>query len=70
MTEKILKAATLDYLLTQKEVEQITGMSASTLEQWRHKNKGPKWVRFGEKSIRYPKSLLDEYTKSLPVSGA
>ncbi|MBJ6725408.1 helix-turn-helix transcriptional regulator [Geomesophilobacter sediminis] len=51
-------------LLKQKAVEEITGLSASTLEQWRLQGKGPKFVKLG-RSVRYPAADLNEFIAGL-----
>ncbi|MBM4313718.1 MAG: helix-turn-helix domain-containing protein [Deltaproteobacteria bacterium] len=54
-----------DKLLTQKEVKEITGLADSTLEQWRLKGKGPKFIKLG-RLVRYRLSDLDTYISKLP----
>lgn len=57
-------AATLphDPLLSDKQVEELTGVATGTLRWWRHQatqghdSPGPKWFRLGPKAIRYRKS--------------
>ncbi len=54
-----------DKLLTQKEVKEITGLADSTLEQWRLKGKGPKFIKLG-RLVRYRLSDIDAYISGLP----
>jgi predicted DNA-binding transcriptional regulator AlpA len=53
-----------DKLLTQKEVKEITGLADSTLEQWRLKGKGPKFIKLG-RLVRYRLSDVDTYISRL-----
>ena len=53
-----------DKLLTQKEVKDITGLADSTLEQWRLKGKGPKFIKLG-RLVRYRLSDIDAYISGL-----
>jgi len=65
MSTQILKTAAIDRLLTQKEVQEITRHSSSTLEQNRSKGVGIPWVRLGTRAIRYRESAVVEYCASL-----
>ncbi len=65
MADKILQAAVIDTLLNQKDVERITGLKPSTLEQWRLVGKGPRWIKLG-RMVRYRESELHEYLNALP----
>lgn len=53
-----------DKLLTQKEVKEITGLADSTLEQWRIKGKGPKFIKLG-RLVRYRLSDVQAYISGL-----
>jgi len=53
-----------DKLLTQKEVKEITRLADSTLEQWRLKGKGPKFIKLG-RLVRYRLSDIDAYISRL-----
>jgi predicted DNA-binding transcriptional regulator AlpA len=53
-----------DKLLTQKEVKEITGLADSTLEQWRLKGKGPKFIKLG-RLVRYRLSDVQAYITGL-----
>ena len=56
-------------LLTQKEVKVITGLADSTLEQWRLKGKGPKFIKLG-RLVRYRLSDLNAYIAELQSFGS
>jgi predicted DNA-binding transcriptional regulator AlpA len=59
-----MKFQNTDKLLTQKEVKEITGLADSTLEQWRLKGKGPKFIKLG-RLVRYRLSDIDTYISGL-----
>lgn len=50
-------------MLTIRQLMELTGFSHSCLAQWRMKNIGPKWLKFG-KSVRYPLKDLIEYIQT------
>jgi predicted DNA-binding transcriptional regulator AlpA len=58
-----------DKLLNQKEVKEITGLADSTLEQWRLKGKGPRFIKLG-RLVRYRLSDLQSYITSLKGFGS
>lgn len=66
--EKTPNTGIIDRLLTQAEVQALTGLSASTLEQYRAKGKGIAWVRATTRAIRYRESAVIEYLASLTGS--
>lgn len=50
--------------LTTEQLAERWNMQPETLEVWRQRKKGPKWVRLTEgkrPSIRYPIELIHEY---------
>lgn len=53
-----------DKLLTQRDVKEITGLADSTLEQWRLKGKGPKFIKLG-RLVRYKMSDVQSYISGL-----
>jgi len=53
-----------DKLMNQKEVKEITGLADSTLEQWRLKGKGPKFIKLG-RLVRYRTSDVQSYIAGL-----
>lgn len=53
-----------DKLMTQAEVKAITGLSDSTLEQWRLKGKGPRFIKLG-RLVRYRTSDVQNYIAGL-----
>lgn len=65
MKKQLQTESVVDRLLCQTEVQHITGLSASSLEQWRRHNKGIPYVKLGTKSIRYRESAVVAYCASL-----
>jgi predicted DNA-binding transcriptional regulator AlpA len=66
---KNVKHAEPDRLLKQSDVGEFLSMSPTTLEQWRLKGKGPRWVRIG-RSVRYPLSELQNFIDELKPYGS
>jgi predicted DNA-binding transcriptional regulator AlpA len=64
------KAAALDFtdfpdeLLTELEASEVLGLAPHTLSNWRSAGKGPRFVRIGTRTIRYPKSALEEFAQN------
>jgi predicted DNA-binding transcriptional regulator AlpA len=48
-------------LLTQREAALALRLSERTLERLRCSGLGPKFIRLGQKSVRYQQSALDEW---------
>lgn len=51
-------------LLKQRDVEKILEVSPSTMEVWRMKGLGPKWVRLG-RAVRYRAKDVQDYIDGL-----
>jgi hypothetical protein len=51
-------------LLNQKEVADYLNISESTLEQWRFKKMGPKYIKMGPRFCRYRLTDLEDFFKS------
>ena len=64
------KAAALDFadypdnLLTENQASEVLGLAPQTLSNWRSAGKGPRYVRIGVRTIRYPKSALEEFAQN------
>lgn len=56
--------AQVDRLLHQKEVVEILNIAKSTIEQWRLKGQGPRYVKLG-RAVRYRLSDVQSYIASL-----
>ncbi len=48
-------------LLRQKEVAQILNLSPRTLEAWRHRGGGPRYLLLTPRCVRYKKSDLNQF---------
>lgn len=59
----------LEQLYTQKEVESLTKLSASTLEAWRTKGKGLPFIKLN-KSIRYKQSDVERFCNGIEAQEA
>lgn len=54
----------LDDLLTNEEAASLLGIKANTLEIWRHKGKGPPFIKLGDTPqapVRYLRSKVSEW---------
>ncbi len=58
-----------DCLLRQVEVQNMLGVAASTIEQWRLRGQGPRFVKLG-RSVRYRLSDVNSYLASLKSYGS
>jgi excisionase family DNA binding protein len=52
--------SSLEYL-TEKEAARLLRLAPRTLKKWRSRNKGPRFVRFGNR-VRYPRKYLEEWS--------
>ena len=52
--------------LTEREVAELLGLSVATLRAWRHRGKGPRFLRLG-RSVRYLPADLDEFVRASAV---
>ena len=52
--------------LTEREVAELLGRSVATLRAWRHRGKGPRFLRLG-RSVRYLPSDLDDFVRASAV---
>lgn len=50
-----------DELLTFREVAAILKLNPQTMIEWRRSDRGPKWVRIGQKTVRYRRSDLEAW---------
>jgi predicted DNA-binding transcriptional regulator AlpA len=50
-----------DELLTGREVAAILKLKPQTMIEWRRENRGPRWVRLGQKAIRYRRDDLEAW---------
>ena len=52
--------------LTERQVAEQLGLSVATLRAWRHRGKGPRFLRLG-RSVRYLPSDVDEFVRASAV---
>ena len=52
--------------LTEREVAELLGLSVATLRAWRHRGKGPRFLRLG-RSVRYLPSDLADFVRASAV---
>ena len=52
--------------LTEREVAELLGLSVATLRAWRHRGKGPRFLRLG-RSVRYLASDLADFVRASAV---
>lgn len=52
--------------LTEREVAELLGLSVATLRAWRHRGKGPRFLRLG-RSVRYLPTDVDEFVRASAV---
>ena len=48
-------------MLSTKEAARLLGKDASTLRNWRSERTGPPYVKFGPRSVSYPRAGLFAY---------
>jgi hypothetical protein len=58
MTVLTTESGQEDALLTPPEVSDILRVPVGTLRQWRHRNTGPRAIRFESGSVRYRRSVV------------
>ena len=52
--------------LTERDVAELLGLSVATLRAWRHRGKGPRFLRLG-RSVRYLPSDLADFVRASAV---
>ena len=52
--------------LTERQVAEQLGLSVATLRAWRHRGRGPRFLRLG-RSVRYLPSDVDEFVRASAV---
>ena len=55
--------------LTDVQVAEYLNVSVSSVRRWRLTGGGPRWVRIGSSSIRYPIADLEAYGANSPSGG-
>lgn len=54
-------AKSTKWLFTTGEAAKLLGVSPRTMEGWRARDEGPRFVRVGPRAVRYKISDLEEY---------
>jgi hypothetical protein len=60
----VIAMANPDDLLTSAEAAAVLGVKNNTLEIWRHKGKGPPFIKLGntpQSPVRYLRSVIDQF---------
>jgi excisionase family DNA binding protein len=52
--------------LTEREVAELLGLSVATLRAWRHRGKGPRFLRLG-RAVRYLPSDVADFVRASAV---
>ena len=52
--------------LTEREVADMLGLSVATLRAWRHRGRGPRFLRLG-RSVRYLPSDVSDFVRASAV---
>jgi excisionase family DNA binding protein len=52
--------------LTEREVAELLGLSVATLRAWRHRGKGPRFLRLG-RSVRYLRCDVEDFVRASAV---
>jgi excisionase family DNA binding protein len=52
--------------LTETQVAEQLGLSVATLRAWRHRRRGPRFLRFG-RAVRYLRADLDAFVRASAV---
>ena len=58
-----MSAEAIEPLLTQREAATHLRIAQKTLEGWRTRGGGPKFVRFGTRAVRYRPADLNEFVE-------
>jgi predicted DNA-binding transcriptional regulator AlpA len=59
---------TLESLLNEREVADITGLSVASVRRWRLLKQGPKYIKIGT-SVRYTPESIREFVATRPTGG-
>ena len=56
--------------LTEKSAAELLGVSAKTMQAWRWLDRGPRYIKFSNRAIRYRESDLQDFIKTNIVGTA
>lgn len=51
----------LPVLITTREVAERLGVSVRTVEDWRHRGRGPAYITLAPKAVRYDLAVVERY---------
>jgi predicted DNA-binding transcriptional regulator AlpA len=60
---------TVEHLLDERAVAQLTGMSLGTLRRWRVLNRGPRFIKLSA-AVRYRPEDIRKWLESRPAGGS
>lgn len=63
-------ADAFDELLTEQQISKLTKIPASTLRSWRKRGRGPRYLRLGDRVVRFRRRDINEWLASREVGGA
>jgi len=66
MATKVGERSQTETALTESKVAEQLGLSVATLRAWRHRGKGPRYLRLG-RSVRYLPSDVDNFVRASAV---
>jgi predicted DNA-binding transcriptional regulator AlpA len=66
MAAKVVERLRTETALTESKVAEQLGLSVATLRAWRHRGKGPRYLRLG-RSVRYLPSDVDNFVRASAV---
>jgi predicted DNA-binding transcriptional regulator AlpA len=61
----------MDEMLSSKEVSELLGVNQNTLQKWRSRNTGPRYVKFGgnnASAVRYYRVDIEKFLKSHTIA--
>jgi excisionase family DNA binding protein len=67
MNAQVIKHATR--ALTEREVAALLGLSVATLRAWRHRGRGPRFLRLG-RAVRYLPADLEDFVRASAVDAS
>ena len=66
MATNVVERSRTETALTERQVAERLGLSVATLRAWRHRGKGPRYLRLG-RSVRYLPSDVDDFVRASAV---
>ena len=63
-----MQEAEADRLLTRAQVADLLRLSTCTVDAWRERHRGPKYIRLSKRAIRYRLADVQEFIRRNEVS--